>query len=182
MLVGLIVSAVVVSAVHGARAHAQESNQGEDREDRNTHDMIKLDNEDQQGGERDNEQRGETETKESAVVNPDGKFNVTGAKVNSIDSASGSVNVTLFGFSRTVTVSGAAIMGAGRTIALGDIQPGDILGATGVFNAATRVISVSRVVDVSYAQRNTVNIQAKIQQLLQMVQALQAQLQALQGQ
>ena len=180
MVIGLVACAMIVATAGVARVYARDDNEGSDR---NMYATTKSgDGMGQQEREGENGQGDQMETKESASLHSDGSFTVTGVKVNSVDAASGSLNVALFGFSRTVTVSGATIVGAGRTISVGDIQPGDMLTAAGVFNETNRSISVSRVMDVSFAQRNTVNVQSKIQQLLQMVQALQAQLQALQGQ
>lgn len=203
-LIGLVVCATLVVGVGATRVHAQSEDQGDNQGDQQNNygqmmgglstgdqggdqnrygKMMKpLVNMNQQGHEGENGQGGQMETKESASLRPDGSFNVTGVKVNSVDAASGSVNVTLFGFSRTVTISGATIMGSGKAISMSDIQAGDVLAAMGTFNVASHAISVSRVMDVSYVQRNNTNIQSKIQELLQMVRSLQAQLQVLQGQ
>ncbi len=119
---------------------------------------------------------------ESASLKADGSFTVTGVKVNAVDAASNSATVTLYGFTHTVNLSGAAITGGGRMITLADIQPGDTLSGSGTFDEATHAITVSSVNDLSYASQNTANIQAQIQQLLQLLQKLQAQVQVQQGQ
>jgi len=117
---------------------------------------------------------------ESAIIRPNGDFRVTGAIANSIDASAGTVNATLLGLSRTVSLSGAKIRGGGKTLSLSDIQAGDRLNAMGNYNATVHTATVSQVVDLSYANRQTSDLQSRIQQLLQLVQQLQAQLKALQ--
>ncbi len=117
------------------------------------------------------------QTQPSVSLNANGNFTVTGVAVNSVDAASNSITVTFYGFTRTINVAGAAITGGSQTIALGSIQPGDVLSGTGNFDAATHTLTVSSIIDTSYAVRNTANIQAQINQLMQLVQQLQARLQ-----
>ncbi len=119
------------------------------------------------------------DTSESVSLKSNGDFSVTGVKVNSVDASSTSVNVTFYGFVRTISLAGAVITGAGQTIAVSDIQPGDILSASGNFNEATHVLNVASVVDVSSISKANAGIQAQINSLLQFVQQLQAQLSAM---
>lgn len=117
---------------------------------------------------------------ESAIVRPNGDFRVTGATANSVDVSAATVNATLFGLNRTVSLSGARIVGGGQAIALSDIKAGDKINALGNYNATAHIATVSQVMDISYSNRQTTDIQSRIQQLLRLVEQLQAQLKALQ--
>ena len=121
------------------------------------------------------ESESESSTQESASIKSSGDFSVTGVKVNSIDASSNSVNVSLYGLSKTVSLAGASIMGSNQTISVSDIQVGDILSGSGNYNEATHAVTISRVVDNSYTTRNVSDIQAQIQHLLDLIQQLQAQ-------
>ena len=113
---------------------------------------------------------------EAAVtIRANGDFRVSGVTVNSVSSSTNAINVSFFGFSRDVNVSGAKIFGGGKEIPLGDIQAGDKLNASGNYNVTTRAITVYEIKDVTM-RKNTLDIQARIQQLLEMIQKLQEQL------
>ena len=122
------------------------------------------------------ESESESSTQESASIKSNGDFSVTGVTVNSVDASSNSVNVSLYGLSKTVSLAGASIMGSNQTISVSDIQVGDILSGSGNYNEATHAVTISRVVDNSYTNRNVSNIQAQIQHLLDLIQQLQAQI------
>ncbi len=121
-------------------------------------------------------------TQESVTMNANGDFKVTGVKVNSVASSTNTVNVSFYGFSRDINLGNAKLIAGGNTIAIGDIQAGDILSASGNFNESTHIIAVSQVNDISYQQKNVSNIQQQIDNILQMIRDLQAQLSSQQGQ
>ncbi len=130
-----------------------------------------------QGNNQGNESESESSTQESASVKSNGDFSVTGVKVNSVDASSNSVNVSLYGLSKTVSLAGASIIGSNQNIAVSDIQVGDVLSGSGNYNESTHAVTISRVVDNSYTSRNVSSIQAQIQHLLDLIQQLQAQIQ-----
>jgi septal ring factor EnvC (AmiA/AmiB activator) len=118
---------------------------------------------------------------ESAVLRPNGDFTVTGVTVNSVDTSANTATVTLYGFTRTVSVAGATLWGGGKNITLADIKSGDKLIARGNFNSSTRAITVSEVRDASYAAQATSDLQKQIEELRKKLNELQAQLRALRG-
>jgi hypothetical protein len=120
-------------------------------------------------------------TQESAQLNASGNFTITGVTVVSVDATGNSITGTLYGITKTMSTAGATITGGNTVIALMSIQPGDIVSATGNYNASTHTATLSTINDLSYAQQNTANVQSRINQLLQLVQQLQAQLQAMQS-
>ncbi len=122
----------------------------------------------------------ESSMQASAKIDANGNFTITGVTVVSVDATGNSITGTLYGITRTVSTVGATITGGNAGIALSSIQPGDIVSATGNYNASTHTATLSTVDDLSYAQQNTANVQSRINQLLQLVQQLQAQLQAMQ--
>jgi hypothetical protein len=131
----------------------------------------------QNEGENKGSNEGENNIQESASLDSNGDFNVTGVKVNSIDASSNSVNVSLYGLSKTVSLAGVSIIGSNQTISVSDIQVGDILSGSGNYNEATHAITISKVIDNSYTTRNVSSIQAQIQHLLDLINQLQAQIQ-----
>ena len=118
---------------------------------------------------------------ESAVLRPNGDFIVTGVTVSSVNTSANTATVTLYGFTRTVSVAGATLWGGGKSITLADIKAGDKLVARGNFNSSTRAITVSEVRDVSYAAQATSDLQKQIEELRKRLNDLQAQLRALRG-
>ena len=119
-------------------------------------------------------------SQESATINPGGHFSLTGATVVSVDPTANTITATLYGWTKTENVSGATITGGNSPISLSSINPGDILSATGDWNEAAHTVTITTVNDVSYAQKNNANIQSQINNLLQLVQQLQAQLRSMQ--
>ncbi len=115
---------------------------------------------------------------ESASLNANGNFKITGAKVVSVDTAANTITATLYGFTKTVSVSGAAITGGNATMALGAIQPGDTLSATGNFDEMTHAVTVNTVNDVSSIPSGSSAIQSRLSMLMQLVAQLEAQLQS----
>ena len=116
--------------------------------------------------------------REAAVtIRANGDFRVSGVTVNSASSSTNVINVSFFGFTRDVNVSGAKIFGGGKEISLGDVQAGDKLNASGNYNVTTRAITVYEIKDVTM-RKNVLDIQARIQQLLEMIQKLQDQIRA----
>jgi hypothetical protein len=118
-------------------------------------------------------------TQESASLNMNGDFTVTGVTVNSVNVSGNSVNVTLYGFTRDINVSGATFTGSASSLA--DIVAGDKLSATGNWNESTRVFSVKQIKDVTPHGTTTGDQTQRINQLLEIVRQLTAQLQALKG-
>lgn len=120
-----------------------------------------------------------SDNERSVAMKVNGEFRVSGVKVNSVDTAANTVNVTFYGFTRNVNVSGANFIGGGKDITLADVKAGDILNAVGKYDETTRTITVSQIHDVSFnssSAADTSKIQAKIQELLKMVEALKAKL------
>jgi len=120
---------------------------------------------------------------ESVVMRQDGSFRVTGVTVNSVNASANTVNVNFYGFNRDVSLAGAEIAGSGKTaINISDIKAGDKLSARGTFNKSTKVIAVSKVYDVtSQKSADTSKIQSKIDELLQLLEKLRAQLKSATG-
>ena len=114
----------------------------------------------------------------SVTIKQNGEFQVTGAKVNSVNASANTVNVSLYGFSRDVNVGSARIIGAGRDVSLSDFRAGDILTASGRFNEATRSLTVEKIHNLSIngtADRS--KVEARINELLKMIEELKAKLQ-----
>lgn len=123
---------------------------------------------------------GNNSTKESLSVNASGAFSMTGVTVVSVDASANTITGMLYGVMKTVSVAGATITGGGASITLSSVRPGDKLSVNGTFDESTQSATISSVNDVSYATQNTAGVQTQINQLLQLVQQLQAQLQAMQ--
>src|SRR3989344_3303635 len=62
---------------------------------------------------------------ESVNIKPNGDFKLTGVKVVGV--SGNSITGSLYGLSLTVDIGSAKINGSNSTIALGDIQAGDVL-------------------------------------------------------
>ncbi len=115
---------------------------------------------------------------ESLSVNFKGDFKANGVVVNSVSTSTNMLNVSLFGFSKDVSLAGAAFLG---DITVNDIRAGDKIMLSGNFNQTTRVITISRVNDIFAKQRkdsafNAAKIQQRIQELQDLIKRLQAQL------
>lgn len=109
----------------------------------------------------------------SVMIRANGEFRVHGAKVNSVSDSV--LNVSLFGFSRDVNVAGAKLIGGGNALSLADFKAGDVLVATGKFDAQAKTITVSEIHNLSF-RKDTSTIEARIAELLKMVRQLQNQL------
>lgn len=118
---------------------------------------------------------------QSGIIRPNGDFRVTGVTVNSISTSTNTLNVSFFGFTRDVNISGAQIFArGGAAITISDIRAGDKLVATGNFNSSTKALTVKQIRDVSLERSNAAdNLQQRINQLLELVKKLQDQLNAL---
>ena len=53
---------------------------------------------------------------ESVIIRANGDFRVTGAMVNSVNVSGNMLNVSLFGFSRDVSIAGASLVGIGTAV------------------------------------------------------------------
>lgn len=177
ILAGLMVLALI--AAFSATSNAKADN---DDEDNGLH-LGQLKHQLMMSGEMSNLSEGFDmkidNTQESVVIQPNGNFRVTGAVLNSVSTSTNTINASIFNFSRDVSVASATIFGAGKQIVLTDLQAGDKLVVTGNFNRTNHVITISDINDVTYVNRNNLNIQNQIQALMQQVQLLQQQLQAL---
>lgn len=111
----------------------------------------------------------------SVMIRADGEFRVHGVKVNSVSASSSMLNVSLFGFSRDVNVAGAKLIGGGQAISLSEFKAGDVLAATGRFDAQAKAITVSEINNLS-SRKDTSAIESRIEELLKMVRRLQEQL------
>ena len=118
----------------------------------------------------------ESKSGQAVIIRANGDFRVNGVTANSVNASSSLINVTFFNFTRDVNVSGAKIMGGGRAISLSDIQAGDKLNAAGNYNASTKVITVYEIQDITARTQNISEIQKRIQQLMDMINALKAKL------
>lgn len=114
--------------------------------------------------------------KRAVTMQHNGTYRVSGVEVKSVNASAQTLTVEFFGFTREVSVVGARLIGGGRTITLADFQAGDKLTAKGTFDTATRVIKVHEVHNTSYRNRATGDIQARIQELLEMIRKLQEQI------
>src|SRR3989344_3226387 len=112
---------------------------------------------------------------ESANIKPNGEFKLTGAKAVSV--SGNSLTGSLYGLSLTVDVGSAKIGGGNTTIALSDIKAGDVLVVWGTLNKDTQAVTLSRIHDLTYANRGEIDrIQARINELLEMLRKLQEKL------
>ncbi len=130
--------------------------------------MKKLNNNDKEDDDKDN--------KKAAIIEEDGDFKVNGVTVNSVNVSANTINVTFFGFTRDINVSGAKFFSGGKSISLSDIQSGDKLNANGNYNVSTKVVTVEEVQDTTLRTQNISEIQKRIQQLMDMINALKAKL------
>ena len=188
-LAGLAMLAVVAAFTAMSQAHADDSSSGSSSSDSSSfsaqfqnHGAVvsQVAQMNQESEQAQNQQMQQTQP--SVSIDPSGHFTVTGVTVDSVDTGANTLTVSLYGFTRTVSVAGAVISGAGQAnLSLSNIQAGDVLSGTGTFDPTSHAITVTTVVDTSYAVRNTANIQAQINQLMQLVQQLQAQLQGQTG-
>jgi hypothetical protein len=112
----------------------------------------------------------------SVILKQNGEFQVSGVKVNSVNAAANTMNVSLYGFSRDVNVGSARIIGAGREVSLADFRAGDILSASGRFNEATRAITVEKIHNLSVTGTDRSKVEAKINELLKMIEELKKKL------
>lgn len=114
----------------------------------------------------------------SVVLRPNGDYRVTGVTVNSVSSSTNTLNVSLFGFSKDVNISGAKIFAkGGGAITINDIKVGDKLISIGNYNSSTKVITVNEIRDISITKAgNDSAIQQRIQQLLEMIKKLRDQI------
>ena len=117
--------------------------------------------------------------KRAVTMQGDGSYRVSGVKVVSVNATDNKLTVEFFGFTREVSVAGARLLGGGNHITLADFQAGDMLTGKGTFNQTTRAISVQEVHNLSYRNRASADINARIQALLDMIRKLQEQIQAM---
>lgn len=115
----------------------------------------------------------------SVTMKANGDFIVSGVVVNSVSSSTDTINVRFYGFDRDINVAGAKIIGGGQRITIADFNPGDVLFGRGNYNESTRVITVSEIKNLSYRTRHVTSIQARIQELLDLVRQLQEKLKKL---
>lgn len=116
------------------------------------------------------------------TVDPNGKFSASGLVVNSNSTtvtggvAAGTINVKFFGFNFNMRVINAGIEGGSATSTVTEIAVGDKLLVTGSIDQTTGVITAERIVDQTLATRRTGDIQARITELLRIVDQLREQL------
>lgn len=128
----------------------------------------------------------------SISVNPEGDVRLTGAEVTALPGTQ--ITVKLWGWNFTVDRSNAQIIGRVNlpttvaptnmevsTVPGADINVGDKLLIRGTVNSATGVVTASWIRNLSLQQRGVADIQGRINQLLQLLQQLQAQLRARTG-
>ena len=115
----------------------------------------------------------------AVTMQHDGTYRVSGVEAKAINTSSQMLTVELFGFTREVSVAGARLIGGGKAITLADFQVGDKLTGRGMFDPATRAIKVQEVHNLSYRNRASSDIQARIQALLEMIRKLQEQIKTL---
>ncbi len=140
------------------------------------HASAKGDNHDNDEGDMENN----SAERQSVKIGANGDFAVTGAMVNSVSSSTNTINASLYGLSRDVNLGNATLVGRGHTITISDIAVGDKVSAKGNYNAATKAIMVSELHDISFKSREIQGIQAKIQELLDMIRKLEDRLRSLQ--
>lgn len=114
--------------------------------------------------------------KRAIIMQGDGSYRVSGVRVVSVNASGNMLTVEFFGFTREVSVAGARIIGGGKQITLADFQAGDVLMAKGTFNQNPKEIGVQEVHNLSYRNRASSDINARIQALLEMIRKLQEQI------
>lgn len=117
--------------------------------------------------------------KRAVTMQHDGTYHVSGVEVKAINTSSQMLTVEFFGFTREVSVAGAKLIGGGKTITLADFQIGDKLTGKGTFDPATRAIGVREVHNMTYRNRASTDIQARIQELLEMIRQLQEKIRSM---
>lgn len=120
--------------------------------------------------------------KRAVTMQGDGSYRVSGVKVVSVNASANKLTVEFFGFTREVSVADARLIGGGRHITLADFQAGDMLMAKGTFNQSTKVIGVQEVHNLSYRNRASGDINARIQALLDQIKKLQERIAAMRAQ
>lgn len=117
----------------------------------------------------------------SLSIDPSGQVRITGASLTAVSSGSATVNV--WGLTFNVDTTQAQLAGPGEQgLTSSSLQVGDKLTITGTLNPTTGVISAKVIVDYSAAaQQATGVLQSRINQLLQLIQQLQTQLNAMSG-
>ncbi len=141
---------------------------------------------------------GENENNNSGINAPagmtigaNGAVRVTSAKVTAVNGST--MTVSLFGLSLSVDTSQAQMIGgivlppvststsstttSTPTVQQTQVSVGDLVSINGAMNQASGVIQAQTVRDLTVQSQSTSNIQSRIQQLLQLVQQLRAQLQ-----
>ncbi len=117
----------------------------------------------------------------SLSIDPNGQVRITGANLTVISTSSATINV--WGLTFNVNTSQASFAGQDQqSISAADMQVGDKVTVTGTLDPSTGVINARVIVDFSLVSRQSINIvQSRINQLLQLLQQLQGQLNAMQG-
>ncbi len=125
------------------------------------------------------------------TIGANGAVRVTSAKVTAINGST--MTVLLFGLSLNVDTSQAQMIGgivlppiststtstttSTPTIGQTQVSVGDLVSINGTMNQTSGVIQAQTVRDLTLQSQSTSNIQSRIQQLLQLIQQLRAQLQ-----
>ncbi len=175
----IVVAALAFSAVSFVRADDNgNSRNGESVSESNTNASSTLDNQTQ--SEVENSQANSSSESRSnggtlLSIESQGKADVKGATVTAVNGSN--LSVSVFGLSLAVAenASSTSLIGAGSAD-LSSIKAGDVVDVTGQINAPTGVIAAETIKDQTLQTQATQDIMAKIQALLQEIQALKAQL------
>lgn len=196
----IVALALIVGGAYGlaATVHADNNGQGEG-ENGNGNSMMPLLAPGQNGtapglgifnGENENNGLG-INAPAGMTIGANGAVRVTAAKVTGINGST--MTVSLFGLSLSVDTSQAQIIGgivlppistttpstttSTPTVGQTQVSIGDLVSVNGTMNQTSGVIQAQTVRDLTVQSQSTSNIQSRIQQLLQLIQQLRAQLQ-----
>ena len=131
-----------------------------------------------------------SEVPQSISVNPQGDVRLTSAEITAISGPQ--ITVKLWGWNFTVDRSNARIVGrinlpsiasesTSTATSSADLNVGDRLLVKGTVNSSTGIVTAIWVKNISLQQRDLTDIQGRINQLLKLIQELQAQIRAKTG-
>lgn len=131
-----------------------------------------------------------SEVPQSISVNPQGDVRLTSAEITAISGPQ--ITVKLWGWNFTVDRSNARIVGRinlpsiasespSTVTSSADLNVGDRLLVKGTVNSSTGIVAASWIKNISLQQQGITDIQGRINQLLKLIQELQAQIRARTG-
>jgi len=115
----------------------------------------------------------------SMVITSKGRITMVNVNLEAIDEDSQVLTVDLHGLAFEIDASEAKIYGGGKLLTIGDLEVEDKLLIKGAVDEDTGTIEASRIYDRSSHRQSVQNLRLRIQELLERIEELQAQLQSL---